>query len=827
MTVEIKARMGAMLLQDGDTGWRMYYQYLADRGPFNRERIWEPANQDQPAAIVPPVANFTDGPSGLVYYPGTGFGEQLDDTFLICDFRGGASNSGIRSFNLQPSGATYTLSADDQPIWTCLATDVAFGPDGALYVSDWVDGWDGLGKARIYRIHDPQHADSPIVAEVQSLLASQWNAQDVARLGELLAHIDRRVRLNSQWELAQRGETSVLVKVATDVSANSKARLHAVWGLGQIARKHRDNQDDDAVSKQIESAIAALTADDLPDLQVAALAIAGEENWSSVADSARSALTSKHARVRYAAIDCLGRIKDSSAQSQVIGRLITDDANDPAIRHAVAMYLARAIKPSEIASLALNEDLTTRLAAVVALRNLHSGEVGRFLSDSDPRVVLEAARAIHDEPIEFAAVALAELIGKPLRNEPLVRRVLNANFRIGSASNATAIAAFATRGDASESMRIEAMEMLQDWAAPNPIDRVIGDYRPIAPREAAVAAEALEPQIDLLMAAPEDVRLKAIDVAADLGIKKIAPALATQVGEDDRSAAGRARALSALAKLDPTTAVKLARAVPHEETHGAFGIAVLLALADHAADQSVDRFIKSTSSADRRIKQLAWDILARLPSPQVDQAIEEAVKQYLDGKLDPKVQLNVIEASSGRLSDALAELLKQHRTQLEQSDPLGQWLDSLAGGDPAAGEKLFFGKTELSCVRCHQVDRAGGQVGPNLTLIGKDRDERYLLESICIPDAKIAKGFETAVIADLDGRVFSGIVKTETEDFVELVLADGSQTRILKDEIDARRKGNSSMPADLIKQLTPRELRDLVAYLASLKVDPRAETDVE
>lgn len=35
------------------------------------------------------------------------------------------------------------------------------------------------------------------------------------------------------------------------------------------------------------------------------------------------------------------------------------------------------------------------------------------------------------------------------------------------------------------------------------------------------------------------------------------------------------------------------------------------------------------------------------------------------------------------------------------------------------------------------------------------------------------------------------------------------------------------MPADLIKHLTPRELRDLVAYLSSLKVDPRATTEVE
>ena len=29
-----------------------------------------------------------------------------------------------------------------QFVWSVLATDVDFGPDGALYFSDWVEGWE-------------------------------------------------------------------------------------------------------------------------------------------------------------------------------------------------------------------------------------------------------------------------------------------------------------------------------------------------------------------------------------------------------------------------------------------------------------------------------------------------------------------------------------------------------------------------------------------------------------------------------------------------------------------------------------------------------------
>ncbi|MCO8121440.1 HEAT repeat domain-containing protein [Stieleria sp. TO1_6] len=819
------------LLQDTDTGWRMYYQYLPDRGPFNRERIWEPKNPEQPASIFPPVANFTDGPSGLVYYPGTGFGDTLDDTFLICDFRGGPSNSGIRSFKLQPDGATFKLAADDQPIWTCLATDVAFGPDGALYVSDWVDGWNGLGKARLYRLRDPQHAGSAIVREVQTMLADDWTARPIAALVKGLSHVDRRIRLESQWELARRGEADSLIHVATAAGQSAdggteseKARLHAVWGLGQIARRSATGPEGASIA--VKMALIELLSVADPNLQHAAAGIVGQAGWREAVGPVQKLLASEDARVRYAAIDTLGRLQDDQSIDKVIEIAGGPDADDPAIRHAASMYLSRAAKPERITELANHKDDQARLLAVIALRRLNSELVAAFLNDSNRQVVLEAARAIHDQPIQFAMPALAALIQQPLDSDPLARRVLNANFRIGTAEAAAAVAKYATRADASEALRISALDMLGQWAKPHPLDRVLGDYRPLEERDTKLAADALQPQVDLLMAAPEKVRLKAIGVASRLGIKKIAPVLVKQISEISRSSESRGEALLALARLDPGAAVKIASAAP-TETIGPFGLAILTVLAEHSAGASMDRFVAATTSGDTRLQQAAWDILGKQSDPKADAAIATAVDQYIDGKLAKEVQLNVIEASRERLADPLRDRLAAHRQQLVESQPVGKWLDSLAGGDIEKGKELFFGKTELSCVRCHKVDRAGGEVGPNLTVIGKDRDSKYLLEAICLPDAAIAKGFETAVIVDIDGRVLSGIVKTENDDYVELTMNDGSQQRVSQDDIEARRKGNSSMPADLTKHMSARELRDLVAYLSSLKVDPRAASDVE
>ena len=92
------------VVEGGDTGWRMDYQYLSDRGPWNREqhlaslpggRTDDPV---QPAYIVPPIINLADGPSGLVYYPGIGLPERYRGHFFLADFRGRVRRAAIRSF---------------------------------------------------------------------------------------------------------------------------------------------------------------------------------------------------------------------------------------------------------------------------------------------------------------------------------------------------------------------------------------------------------------------------------------------------------------------------------------------------------------------------------------------------------------------------------------------------------------------------------------------------------------------------------------------------------------------------------------------------------
>ena len=795
------------VVEGGDTGWRMSYQYLGDRGPFNREKIWHPSHDGQPAYIIPPVANFADGPSGLAYYPGTGFGDDFKGRFFLCDFRGQASNSGIRSLRVKPKGAFFELVDDEQPFWNILATDLQFGPDGGLYVSDWVNGWEGLGKGRIYRFADEQQQQSALVKETRTLLASDFTTFDENRLTQLLAHADQRVRREAQFELARREAFEALDGVARH-NDSQLARLHALWGLEQLAR--REIQRDAAAET-----FAELLLSDDDEVRAQAAKMLGEIQDANYAAELENLLKDASRRVRYMAAMSLGKLETESSLDAVASLLMENNNADPILRHGGIMALVGIGQqdPATVAGLTDHPSPAVRLAAVVALRKLGSDRVVEFLSDAEPSVVLEAARVIHDLPLEESMPALAELIRTPSDSDPLLRRVLNANYRLGTPVQAALLARFAAQSSAPEAMRIEAIDMLGSWEKPSNRDRVLGMWRPLNSRASDVAADALREQLPALLSQGGDVASRAIDVASRLGIREIAPNLLELLQDPQAPAQSRANALRALGLLKyEGLADLLEQNIAAEQV--ALRATALDLLADSQPQQALALIGQRINSAEVAERQQAVQSLAKLTLPAADEELVALVRRLQQGTIPADTQLEVWEAARQHKSAAVQEALAEYEDSLEDSNPLAAYQVALVGGDAEAGRRLFYERTSLSCVRCHMIGEAGGQVGPNLSGIGIDKKREYLLESIVAPSQTIAKGFEGVLVQTIDGAVLAGIVKEATDAKLVLITADGNLIEVRQDDIEEVVPGKSSMPEDLMKYLSRRELRDLIEFLA-------------
>tara|TARA_R110002095_G_scaffold147182_3_gene127265 strand:+ start:4471 stop:7755 length:3285 start_codon:yes stop_codon:yes gene_type:complete len=801
------------VVEGGDTGWRMYYQYLSDRGPFNREKIWHPAHKGQPAYMVPPVINLADGPSGLVHYPGVGLSDRYKDHFFLADFRGTPSRSGIRSFAVKPKGASFELTDSHEFIWQILATDVDFGYDGSMYVSDWVNGWNGLGKGRIYEFTDTEHVKAAEQAHSAELMKEGFSQRSVKELTKLLAHPDQRIRMEAQFALVDRNALDALRTVALD-SKDQLARLHAIWGIGQLGRK----------TSSAVSGIQSLLKDADSEVRGQTVKVTGEAGWKAAVPTLIELVSDPNARVQYFAAVALGSLKAADAIPALFELLKKNNNADPVLRHAAILSLARIGDVEQLIAAANNESAAVRLGAVVALRRLQRKEVGLFLQDSDPLVVLEAARAINDEPIPEAVSDLAAVSIRSDLSDPLLRRVMNANFRLGGAENAVAVAKIAADSKVPEALRLEAIEELSQWNEPSPLDRVLGRWQPIQNRNAIELTGIVGPIVPDLFQSSEKIKTAGTGLAAKYGIKEAAPMLAELVADAKRPVDVRVASLKALDKLGYPKITDVAKAAINDK-QAALRVTGRNVLARHQPEAALKELEQAIENGQTIEKQGAIQTLAEMKKPAATEILVRWMQQLAKGDVPAEIQLDLLKAAKQKQTPALDKLLVTFDQSRPKGDAIAGYMETLSGGNAARGHEIFYGRSDTSCRRCHKIKNNGGEVGPDLSGIGIDKDRRYLLEAIVAPNKSIAKGFETTMLAMLDGKVLVGIVRKEDDKELILMDAKGTISRVLKADIDERASGKSAMPDEIVKQLSKDDLRDLVEFLSQQKQKQKATSN--
>jgi len=804
------------LIDGSDTGWRINWQFGKYTDPKNNdykvwmdERMSVPRWDGQAAYFLPPIQNYINGPTGMVYNPGTALSPEWYDHFFISEFRGTPAQSPIHAFTMETDGAGFKLGKTQEFIKGLLPTGIDFGPEGALYFGDWITGWNNKKEGRIWKMDVPGQESSPIRMETKRLIQQDFSKEKLDILKGHLGHQDMRVRSKAQFELVKRGsEGYEVLKSATAPSNIQLERIHGMWGMGQFARKD--------VSKSAD--FVPLLADDDQEIIAQAAKLIGDSKFENASSELIALVNHANPRVQFFATEALGRTKDINAINPILQMLESNDDQDAWLRMGGIIALGRIDQATPMVSLANNPSRALRTAAVVALRRMEDSGIATFLKDKDEYIVAEAARGINDDfSIPDALPALAQVLKESrFKGEPLLRRAINANLRVGENENIDILLEFANRKSAPEEMRAEAIAALGTWASPSVLDRVDGRYRGEITRDGTEARTALEAKLgSLITDKSSEVQVATIEAAGRLKLESASKLIYARF-QNDKSEDVREAALRVLQELEaPEIEQALESALADKHNKVRSRALELLPQSKIPEATSVRLFEKIFVSGTTKEKQSALASLGKFKSEAALLVLGNMFDKLNAGSLEDELHLDVIEAIEEQGAASLTTKLTAFQNKAEASDPLNGYYETLSGGDARRGQGVFYRSEEGQCTRCHSVFEFGGNAGPGLSGVGSRLSKKQILTSLIAPSAEFALGYEVATIDLKDGTSHTGIISNRTDDSISLKIGKEEIKTIATADISNYESIPSSMPI-MKDKLSKREIRDVVAYLASL-----------
>lgn len=804
------------VVEGSDAGWRSNWQYGKYTDSKNNsykvwmdEKLFKPRWDGQAAYIIPPIQNFHNGPTGMQYNPGTALGKEWKNKFFLVEFVGNPARSPIWSFGLKPKGASFVLDGEKNILTGILPTGIRFGPDGALYVADWINGWDTKNYGRVWKLDvtDEKNDLKAVRTETKRLMQLDYTKQSDDALLPLLSYEDMRIRQKAQFELASRGAkgAAVLAKSIAQTS-NQFGRIHGIWGMGQLARQ----------DKSYANVLMTLLKDSDEEIAVQAAKVLGDAKIAEAGPMLIPMLTSKNPRVQFHAAQALGRIRDKNAVTPLLGMIKANNDEDVYLRHAAVLALSRIGEVSPIVALAGSPEKSLRIAGVLVLRRMKNEQITAFLKDKDEYIVAEAARGINDDTsIPAALPALAAVLNeKHFTSEPLLRRAINAALRVGGEAQLNDLIAFAKRKDVDKEIRAEALATLGTWASPSVMDRVDGRYRGPMERDPAIVKAKIKPMVaDLLQENEAEILIATAQMLTNLNVSDNNAALAKILNDskDPKVRTAVLVALNGLKYTDMETAMKKGMSDSDADVRtAALGMVGSVNMSKEAlTDISNTIFDKGSVREQQQILK----VLGSLPVAKTETIFTGLIGKMADNKLPQNLLLDLGEAVDSTKSSALIAKIASLR---KQGATAADYQDALFGGNAQLGRRYFMTSSAAECVRCHSIGGQGGEVGPNLSNIGNVLTREQILQALVEPSARLSPGFGMVMLTLKDGTSAAGILAQENEHELVLKTSEAEPLKIAVSRIAKRENVPSSMPP-MGNIMSKREIRDVVEFLSGLK----------
>ena len=757
--------------------------------------------------LLPPVANLGHvAVSGTTRYRSSTFDEKFLDNFFITEFN---THKVVRA-KLSRTGSTFAadvndfLSCDDGDFHP---TDVLEDADGSLLVID-TGGWFRIGcptsqiakpniLGAIYRIrrNDALPANDPRGKDID------WSGS-VSKLAKRLDDQRFAVRDRAIREIAQLGENAV-PSLATSLSADSvRMRRNSVWALSRI---------DSATATNV---IRSRLADEDPTVRQAATMSLGIRGNREAAEELVERLQDSEPSVRREAATSLGKLHRKETVAPILAAL-SDDAIDRVMEHALIFALIDIDAPTETAiGLAASNTQVQRAALIVLDQmehgNLQRSQVTSLLNTPDlalQRAVIDVISR-HPEWSEEVVALAASLVSKQSVGEEAADSA--SQLLLAFISNAPVQQFVANR--------------LGDKTTPNAtVVNLLGVVRD-ANLSAAPDSWSLPVLTHL-----ESRNTKIVDAAVAAAAKFDVPAIRTAlINVASNKSFGDDLRVRAVAACSTSNTINdelfdfLTNQITADNTPTTRRLAASRALGTSAlTDRQLGELVSVVSEASPL--ELSSLLMA------FERASDEQVGMKLVSGLQQSPGLASISVASldrvvAGFPDSVKTLAKQLRgkiaaTNSEQIGRLESLEGQMEGGDLRRGKAVFEGQ-RTSCITCHSVSGKGGRVGPDLSTTGSRRTVRDILEAVLYPNSSLARGFESFAVVTTDGKVHTGLILSETTETIRLRTTDQREVTILRDEIDELQPSQVSvMPTGLDRTMSEDDLRDLVAYLTSLKGD--------
>lgn len=316
-----------------------------------------------------------------------------------------------------------------------------------------------------------------------------------------------------------------------------------------------------------------------------------------------------------------------------------------------------------------------------------------------------------------------------------------------------------------------------------------------------------------------DLQLAAIRAASVWHVPEVGAELRRIVGQAKANETLRQAALAGLVKLggdenQKTILALTERGRPMAERYRAVAALVAMDL-DGAARRAAEVLADGTAADSPAVLVEAF-----LTVKQGPERLAAALDKARPPKDAAKLALRAMYAF-GHNDAALSQVLSDAAGV--QADPPKPTADEIATlvreaaekGSAERGEDVFR-RTDVGCLKCHSVMRAGGAVGPELTPLGATSPPDYIITSILDPNAAIKEQYLTRLFETSDGRIVTGIVVDRNAERVRLKDANNREITLPVAEIEEETTGKSLMPVGVTKFLTHEEVLDLVKFLSEL-----------